>query len=211
METLFALAGILFACLLGAMSPGPSFLFVARTAMSASRRSGLAAAAGMGVGGFLFAVLAIMGLKAVFASHPWIYSLVKLGGGAYLVYVGVQMWRGADHPVAALPDAAAGQSTWRRSFAFALATQLSNPKTAVFYGSIFAAPLPQNPGPFAIVALPLAVFLIEIGWYAVVALVLSASGPRAVYLRAKAAINRPAGAVMGLLGLKLVTAADNAI
>jgi hypothetical protein len=58
---------------------------------------------------------------------------------------------------------------------------------------------------------PLAVFAIEIGWYAVVALALSASGPRAVYLRAKAVIDRTAGAVMGLLGLKLITAADTAI
>lgn len=206
METLLALAGILLACLIGAMSPGPSFLFVARTAMSASRRSGLAAAAGMGVGGLVFAVLAIMGLKAVFAAHPWLYASVKLGGGAYLVYVGIQMWRGADRPVAALPDNAAGQSTWRRSFAMALATQLSNPKTAVFYGSIFAALLPAAPGLLVTVALPLAVFAVEIGWYAVVALALSAAGPRTAYLRAKAAIDRSAGAVMGLLGLKLVAA-----
>ena len=211
METLFALAGILFACMLGAMSPGPSFLFVARTAMSASRRCGIAAAAGMGIGGFVYAVLAILGLKAVFASHPWIYGLVKLGGGLYLVYIGIQMWRGARDPVAALPDSAAGDGTWRRSFAMALATQLSNPKTAIFYGSIFAALLPQNPGPLVTVVLPVAVFLIEIGWYAVVALALSASGPRAVYLRAKTAIDRTAGGVMGLLGLKLVTAADTAI
>lgn len=209
METLLALAGILFAALIGAMSPGPSFLFVARTAMSASRRSGLAAAAGMGVGGFVFAVLAILGLKAVFASHPWLYSLVKLGGGLYLAYIGVQMWRGAKNPVAALPAAAAGQST-RRSFALALATQLSNPKTAIFYGSIFAALLPQNPGPLVTVVLPVAVLLIELGWYTVVALALSAAAPRAVYLRAKTAIDRTAGAVMGLLGLKLVTAVDTA-
>lgn len=211
METLLALTGILFACLIGTMSPGPSFLYVARTAMSASRRSGLAAAAGMGLGGFVFAVLALLGLKAVFASHPWIYTSVKLGGGAYLIYVAVQMWRGAKGTLAVQTDGAAGQTTSRRSFAMAVATQLSNPKTAIFYGSIFAALLPQNPGPIVTVVLPLTVFAIEIGWYAVVALALSASGPRAVYLRAKTAIDRTAGCVMGLLGLKLITAADSAI
>jgi threonine/homoserine/homoserine lactone efflux protein len=211
METILILAGILLAVAIGAISPGPSFLFVARTAMSASRRSGLAAAAGMGVGGLVYAVLAMLGLKAVFAGHPWLYALVKLGGGAYLICIGVAMWRGAKNPLAALDAAGAGRSTAWRSFAMAAATQLSNPKTAVFYASIFAALLPRSPGLLFLLILPLAVFLIEIGWYSIVALILSAAGPRAVYLRAKAAIDRTAGSVMGLLGVKLVTAADAAI
>jgi RhtB (resistance to homoserine/threonine) family protein len=196
--------------MLGSMSPGPSFLFVARTAISASRRSGLAAAAGMGIGGFVYAVLAILGLKAVFASHPWLFSLVKLGGGAYLVYIAVQMWRGAKGSIDVGP-AAAAQDNWPRALAMAVATQLSNPKTAIFYGSVFAALLPQTSGPLVTVVLPLAVFIVEIAWYAVVALLLSAAGPRSVYLRAKTAIDRTAGAVMGLLGIKLITAADTAL
>lgn len=211
METLFALAGILFAVTIGAMSPGPSFLFVARTSMAASRRSGFAAAAGMGVGGLVYAVLALLGLKAVFASLPWLYSLVKLGGGAYLLYIGVRMWRGANDPLDAPPAEAAGQSTAGRAFVMAAATQLSNPKTAVFYGSIFAALLPPSPGLLFTVILPLAVLAIEISWYSIVALVLSAAGPRTVYLRARLAIDRTAGTVMGLLGVKLITAADTAI
>lgn len=211
METLLAFAGILIAVTIGAMSPGPSFLFVARTSMAASRRSGLAAAAGMGVSGLLYAVLALLGLKAVFASFPWLYSLVKLGGGAYLIYIAVQMWRGADKPLAVLPADAAGQKSWQRAFAMAAAIQLGNPKTAVFYGSIFTALLPQSPSFLFILLLALAVFVIEISWYSIVALVLSADGPRAVYTRAKAAIDRTAGAVMGLLGVKLITAADTAI
>jgi threonine/homoserine/homoserine lactone efflux protein len=210
METILALTGVLVACMLGAMSPGPSFLYVARTSMANSRQSGLAAAAGMGVGGAIFAALAVLGLKAVFASHPWLYLTVKLAGGAYLVYIGIQMWLGAKQPMDIKPAEAGAVATSRRTFAVALATQLSNPKTAVFYGSIFAALLPQAISPFVSVALPLIVFLIEIAWYSIVALVLSASGPRAVYLRAKTAIDRTAGAVMSLLGVKLIFAADTA-
>lgn len=208
METMLALAGVLLACLIGAMSPGPSFLYVARTSMAQSRCSGLAAAAGMGVGGAVFAALAILGLKAVFASHPWIYLMVKVAGGAYLVYIGIQMWRGAKRPMEIRQAAPAADGTSRRAFAMALATQLSNPKTAIFYGSIFAALLPQTISPIVSVILPLIVFCIEIGWYSVVALVLSTAGPRAVYLRAKTLIDRTAGCVMGLLGAKLIFSAD---
>jgi threonine/homoserine/homoserine lactone efflux protein len=54
------------------------------------------------------------------------------------------------------------------------------------------------------------VFSIEVGWYVVVAVALSASGPRSVYLRYKAWIDRAAGGVMVALGLKLVSGSDRA-
>ena len=58
---------------LGAMSPGPSFIMVARTAVASSRTDGLAAALGMGVGGVLFASVALLGLHAVLSAVPWLY------------------------------------------------------------------------------------------------------------------------------------------
>ena len=53
----------------------------------------------------------------------------------------------------------------RKSFWIGLSTQLSNPKTAVYYGSIFAALLPQHPPLWCYFALPPAIFAIEAGWY----------------------------------------------
>ena len=59
--------------------------------------------------------------------------------------------------------------------------------------------------PFAVLlGLPLLVFAIEFGWYALVTLVLSAPAPRARYLASKAWIDRVAGSLMGLLGVKLL-------
>lgn len=55
MQELPTLLGILAALTVGAMSPGPSFVVVARTAVSSSRADGLAAALGMGAGGLAFA------------------------------------------------------------------------------------------------------------------------------------------------------------
>ena len=57
-----AAVAILGTILLGAISPGPSFVVVARTAAAASRRDGLATALGMGVGGLVFASAALLGL-----------------------------------------------------------------------------------------------------------------------------------------------------
>ncbi len=208
MDSILALAGILLAVLIGAMSPGPSFLVVARISISESRRNGLAAATGMGVGAVIFAILALLGLKALFTSVPGLYIVLKILGGIYLIYIGVSIWRGAKEPISVQATEADEQRAWLSVFTTALFTQLSNPKTTVFYSSIFAALLPQTISLMFVIVLPLLVFLVEIGWYCVVALVLSSTGPRSAYLRSKVWIDRVAGGAMGLLGIKLIASTD---
>jgi RhtB (resistance to homoserine/threonine) family protein len=209
--SIIVLAGILLAVLLGAISPGPSFLVVARISISQSRRNGVAAAAGMGVGGAIFAILALLGLKALLAAIPWLYVIMKIFGGIYLVYIGICMWRGAKEPIGVEPEDAAEHDTWQSVFSTALFTQLSNPKTAVFYSSIFAALLPQTVPLTVEIILPILVFLLEAGWYCIVALLLSATAPRLAYIRSKVWIDRVIGSVMGLLGIKLILSSDTIV
>jgi len=207
MELILSLASVLGALLIGAISPGPSFVLVARTAMAASRIDGLFTAIGMGIGGVVFSVLVLLGLQAALAGVPWLYLTLRLAGGLYLMYLAVRIWRGAKDPIVLPNDEGAIRSSVKRSFLLGLFTQLSNPKTAIVYGSIFAALLPHHLPTAAMMVLPILVFLVEAGWYAIVALALSAESSRAAYLRSKIHIDRLAGGVIGLLGLKLVTAA----
>lgn len=194
---------IMAALIVGAISPGPSFVVVSRIAISRSRLDGLAAAFGMGAGGVVFAVLALAGLTALLSQFEWLYILLKVAGGAYLVYIAVNIWRSAGQPLE-VSDAANGNRAPMRSFTTALLTQLSNPKTIIVYASIFAALLPRTMPPGLIVALPLGVFVVEAGWYSIVAFAFSARHPRRLYLAAKSWIDRAAGAVMGGLGLRLI-------
>jgi len=209
MDTTLSLLGIAGAMAVGAMSPGPSFVMVARTAV-ASRSDGLAAALGMGAGGLAFSIAALAGLQAAFLAVPGLYLAIKAFGGAYLIYLGFRIWRGARQPLAITPDTDASprdQGRSGRTFLLGLATQVSNPKTAVVYASIFAAFLPREVPLVLALAVPAVIFCIETGWYAIVALALSSAAPRAAYLRYKTWIDRAAGGVMGLLGLRLVWSA----
>ncbi|MDE1145471.1 MAG: LysE family transporter [Azospirillaceae bacterium] len=204
---LVSLLPILAALLLGAMSPGPSFVLVTRTAVTQSRRNGLAAAIGMGVGGLFFGTLALLGLTALLAQVAWLNMALRLAGGLYLLYLAFRIWRGAGAPLTMMAGAAADEpaSSLGRAFAVALATQLSNPKTAVAYASIFAALLPASaPSAQLLLVLPPLIFLIEAGWYTVVALAFSLEGPRRAYIKAKRGIDQVTGAVMGALGLRLM-------
>lgn len=201
--SVLALLSILGALTVGAVSPGPSFVLVARTSIAVSRRAGLAAAVGMGIGGVVFATLALLGLHAVLTQVGWLHLFLKIAGGLYLVHLAVRIWRGAAEPIR-VPDGTADAGGVLRAFGIGLATQISNPKTAIVYASIFAALLPASPAAWVLLALPPAVFLVETGWYAVVAVAFSAGRPRAAYLRSKAWIDRVAASVIGGLGIRLV-------
>ncbi|HVJ23500.1 MAG TPA: LysE family transporter [Burkholderiales bacterium] len=206
MEAFAAVVSIAGAITLGAMSPGPSFLMVARAAIARSRADGLAAALGMGMGGVLFAALALLGLHVVLIAVPWLYLALTVLGGAYLIYIGWLIWRGASEPVRLAGDVDATRSL-PRSFWLAFATQVSNPKAAVVYASVFVSLLPREIPLSVTLLLPLVIFAIEFGWYAIVALALSAPSPRAAYLRSKTWIDRAAGTVMALLGVRLILSA----
>lgn len=204
MTEFYILLAIVAAMLVGAISPGPSFLLVARISLSQSRMHGLAAALGMGVGGMVLATLAVIGLQALFMQIGWLYMGFKICGGTYLCYLGYRLWRGAKEPLSAGVEQSVGGAGLFRTFLLSLATQLSNPKTVIYYSSVFAALLPAQPSLPLIIALPIVLFGIEGGWYSAVALAFSARRPRAAYLSCKSWIDRIAGALMAALGLRLI-------
>jgi threonine/homoserine/homoserine lactone efflux protein len=204
MDAGFAFIALLGALVVGVVSPGPSFVLVARTAIAASRADGVAAALGMGLGGVAFGSLALLGLTALLVHAGWLYLALKLAGGAYLVYLGILIWRGAGAAITVDGEAPRRGRNVLRSFWLGLATQVSNPKAAVVYASVFSALMPSAPPLWFLLALPPALFVIEAGWYAAVAVAFSAGRPRAAYLGAKTAIDRLAGAVLAALGLRLI-------
>ena len=204
-EEYSALIGIAVSLAMGAASPGPSFVMVARTAASSSRLNALYAALGMGCGGFIFAMLALMGLIAVLAAVPALYLAMKVLGGVYLGYLGIKIWKNAQTHLNMVESTSVPTRSQRRKyFGSGLATQLSNPKTAIVYASVFAAFLPQTSSLQFKLTVMFLVFVIETSWYSLVATMLSAQRPRRQYLRFKIWIDRLAGGILLMLGARLV-------
>lgn len=208
MDLALSIALILSALLAGAMSPGPSFVLVAKIAMGTSRSDGVAAAAGMGVGGIIFAVICLTGLQALLATIPAVYMVLKLAGGCYLLYIALGIWKNANSDFVFNNDReekVTRQDALKKSFLTALLTQLSNPKTAFVYAGIFATLLPKEIPLVVNLILPVSIFFLEAGWYSVVALILSSKLPRAAYLKRKTLLDIIAGSIMAGLGLKLIS------
>ena len=162
----------------------------------------------MGGGGVVFAMAALLGLNAMLLAVPSLYLVLRLLGGIYLAYLGIRIWRSARTPLLVGDIVPSKPTTKLKSFLLGFTTQVSNPKTAVVYASVFAAFLPAASTFAFTVSLVAVVFAIESGWYTLVALALSSERPRGAYLRYKASVDRVAGGVMVALGLKLASSAS---
>ncbi|WP_332097088.1 LysE family transporter [Klebsiella quasipneumoniae] len=135
---------------------------------------------------------------------PELFIGLKVAGGLYLLWLGYKIFRGSAQPMDFSASGMAGNRTLLKTFRDGLYTQLSNPKTALVFASIFTAVLPaQIPTAFYYIV-PLMSFLIDVSWYSLVALVLSADRPRRVYLRLKRRIDIATATVLGALGLRLI-------
>lgn len=203
MESLFILGSITLALMLGAISPGPTFIYVAKNSIVISRKHGLFTALGTGTGAALFGFLAVMGLQAVLLAVPSAYLLLKVCGGLYLLWLAYKIIKHAKQPMQNTLGNVQPMS-YAQAYRLGLITQLSNPKIAIILASVFTALLPQDIPSYFYVVLPVLCFFIDASWYSLVAVVLSAEGPRKVYLKSKVIFDRIAGGVMTLLGLKLI-------
>jgi threonine/homoserine/homoserine lactone efflux protein len=193
--------------LLAVISPGPSFLITARTAVAQSRTDGLKVALGLGAGTVIWSSAALLGLNAVFHAVPVLFMAMKIAGALFLLYIAYMIFRHAAEPLKIEVTGERLANPVLKGFL----TQISNPKVAVFFGSIFIAMLPAEVPLWMTFALIAIVTLNEVCWYSVVALFFGAGPVRAFYLRAKAWIDRVTGLFLGVLGLRLLWSARDGL
>jgi threonine/homoserine/homoserine lactone efflux protein len=127
----------LIASFILAITPGPGVLYIVTCSAKHGRRLGLASVAGVACGNLGNALGASLGLAALFAISTLAFSVVKYGGAAYLIYLGIKALR-ASSPTTPTENVVVPRSS-RRAFGEGFLVALLNPKTAMF----FAAFLPQ--------------------------------------------------------------------
>ena len=200
-EYLF-LIPIAIASIIGVMSPGPSFLLVAQTAMEKSRAHGVATSLGMGVGSIAFALVASLGLFVVLETVPKLYVALKFAGGLYLCYLAYKMWKTSNNPIITSTTISNNKSL-RKSFYFGLLTQLTNPKTAIVFSGIFMSFLPSEIPNYSYILLSIMAFVIDASWYIIVSILLTTKKSQKLYAKFKKHINRTASGLIGGMGVKL--------
>lgn len=110
------------------LTPGADMMFTLAQGLKGGPRAGMAANAGIAVGGMVHTVIAGLGLGALVAAHPVAFDVIRWGGVAYLLWLAVQSLRAG--PMAARGDVAA--RSLGRVFVDGLMVNLLNPKVILF-------------------------------------------------------------------------------
>jgi len=137
MLTLAQLTGFLLAALLITASPGPDNLMVLGMGMSRGRRQGIAFGLGCAFGCLSHTLLSVVGVSALVAASPVAFTVLKVGGGLYLVWLGFNALRSAG--AVRIVDAGEADQSLARLFLRGCFANAVNPKVILFFLSF----LPQ--------------------------------------------------------------------
>lgn len=210
--TITAVLPILLAWLVAIASPGPDLLMILRVTSAredadggAARARGLAAAVGIMTGNLLWMTGAALGLGVVVALVPAVLPVLKILGGAFLMWMGISGLRGLQRrtpgaedsasplrhsaPTAgttsrgddeelsagAVPTPRTARSGLGAAYATGVATNLANPKALIFFTALFA-PFMSVGWPLGEVALLLAVLMVTgVAWFCGFALLVTSA------------------------------------
>ncbi|MGJ7528348.1 LysE family translocator [Variovorax sp. GB1P17] len=186
-------------------TPGANVLLVSQLAASGHRKSACFAGFGVAAVAVTWAVLAILGVNAFFASLPKLRFALQMAGGIYLCYVAIRLWRSAASEMGGHSKPLAPWVAFRLGFL----TNIMNPKSALFFGSIFATVLPHEPSALLSAAAIALVFVNALLWHTFLAVAFSHPRVQAAYGRNRRWLNRIAGALVGAFGLRLLIATTN--
>lgn len=197
MEYLNTIGVILIVNLLGWITPGPNMLAVMSASLSHGRAQGLKLALGLSIGATLWAGLAVAGAATMFDLFPRAMLMLKLVGAGYLIWLGCKSLAAAARrqEVVVAAEPAPG-----RGLRQGLIVSLTNPKAALFWGSVMTTAVPAGaPGWFLVLIVAFCGAL-AICLHSITATVFSTGQAMRVFSRAKRAITACFGMVFIALG-----------
>ncbi|ROL75823.1 MULTISPECIES: LysE family translocator [Pseudomonas] len=142
--------------------PGPDMILLLQTGARQGKGLALATAVGLAIARGCHVALAALGLATLFKAAPWTFEVVRLGGAAYLLWLGVQCLRANLLPC--LQDGqAASALRWRGAIHRGLLTNLLNPKALLFCSVLLPQFIDPQAGPVAAQFASLGLLLVLVG------------------------------------------------
>jgi threonine/homoserine/homoserine lactone efflux protein len=204
--TLLSLAAFAGAMFLLAVTPGPGVFATVARALASGFGHAAVLVLGIVIGDLVFLLLAIYGLAAVAGILGGFFTLVKLVGAAYLIWLGMKLWR--SRPVARTADDAIEETSWSANLVSGLVITLGNPKVILFYLGFLPAFVDLQTLQTADVAKIAAVVSLVLG-ATMLGYAYAAARARRLFQspKAKRLLNRTSGGVMIATGTVLATRA----
>ena len=193
--------------LLAAASPGPDFILVSQQTLSNGKRSGFMVSIGIALGLSVHIIYSALGLSAVIASSATALWVIKIIGGCYLLYLGVQGLRA--QPQNKVEGSSSTKNIAKHSNLKAIAKgflcNALNPKAPIYFVALFTVVLSPNLPLLHLVIYGAWMMFLQLLWFSTVVVLLSRPSVNEKFQRLGHWIDRILGGAMILIGLKVLT------
>lgn len=206
MEYLAPIVSVAIIHLLAVMSPGPDFIMIMRNSLVYSRRSGIYAAVGLGLGILVHVAYSLAGIAVVISQSVLLFNIIKVIGAAYLVYIGIKSLRAKAKPAETVDTTQIKHDlTKLQAVRSGFITNATNPKATLFFLSLFTLVIqPTTPLQVKLI-MGVEMAFVTFLWFALVAVLVSHKTVRNKLSGAQHYVERVMGGILIIFGLKLAT------
>ena len=159
--TVILFTQIVFVCLLGAMSPGPSMVVVVNNAIFKNKFNGILTAFGHGFGIGIYALFAVLGISLIIETNLMVFNTIKILSIIFLLYLGIQSF----FKETALNFDQNKMEGWGISFLEGLSIAMLNPKIFIWFIAIYSQFISIKNDIFLNISLILIASLVDALWY----------------------------------------------
>lgn len=209
MQQFLLVAGI---HLLAVMSPGPDFAMVVRNSLIYSRRTGVLAAIGLGLGILLHVTYSLLGIGLLVSQSVVLFNTIKLLGAAYLIYIGVKSLLAKKETKKEISDELqeefSGQKKQKDLSTFSairtgFLTNALNPKATLFFLALFTQVIDPQTATLVKAIYGIEMAVATFAWFAFVSIVLTHKRVNRSFHGIKTYLEKAFGLVLIALGIKV--------
>lgn len=190
--------------ILGAVSPGPDFIVTVQNSIQHSRLKGFLTGLGVACGLLIHISYCAAGIGLIISTSPWLFSLFKIAGSSYLIWLGISSILSKSHSKEVDETGDKTMISNRKAFRTGLFTNLLNPKAMLFFLSLFTFVLnPMPPVPIVIICGAI-IFLTAVVWFAMVSYFFTEKHIQKVFFRFEKTINSILGLILIYIGIRVL-------
>ncbi len=194
---------------LALLSPGPDFLLIIKSTIKNKPKKAMGVVLGITIGNAIYIILCIMGVAVIFSQSIGLMIFLKLIGGLFLFYIGycaIKAKKSDYTTLEAMDDSSASliQSSFCKEFLAGFVSAIFNPKNLLFYLSLFTVVLLPSTGMNTKILLGIWMTTVVFMWDAFIVLLLSRKKIQNAFNQIAYYIDKCAGVILGLVGVKVL-------
>lgn len=197
-----------FIAIFMAISPGADFVMVTKNSIFHGRKSGLYSALGISVAIWVHVAYSIAGLAVIISNSIILFSIIKYLGAAYLIYIGYKTFTSKSIP-SMQEEKSDTNLQALQAFKIGFITNVLNPKTTIFFLSIFTQIVTINTPIFIQLVYGFIISMAHLVWFIMVSYMFSHPLLLNKFYNYKKAIERVVGTVLIGFGLKVAVSTNN--